>query len=184
MSPLRRTEMVLPPVKMFDASIPPATAPPGYRAVAGYIGGDTPHVWTEREWRRFGKLRKLPIWVRSDPTAVSAEADAFAALEPLYNLKVPRGITVALDLETSVDAGYVRTFHGVMRWAGFYVWVYGSASTVFRNPAADGYWVADYAGKGPFMYSHRFVKATQYQPGQHYDSSLVKYWPYYWRMWK
>jgi hypothetical protein len=50
--------MVLPPVKMFDASTPPASAPPGYRAVAGYIGGDTPHVWTGAEWRRFGKLRK------------------------------------------------------------------------------------------------------------------------------
>ena len=176
--------MVLPPVKMFDASTPPSSAPPGYRAVAGYLGGDTPHIWTDAEWKRFGSLRKLPIWVRSDPGAVNAEADAFAALEGLYGLRVSRGTTIALDLETAVDSGYVNTFHGVMRWAGFYVWVYGSASTVFGNPEADGYWVADYAGRGPFMYPHKMVKATQYVNGTNYDSSLVKFWQYYWRLWK
>jgi len=176
--------MVLPPVKMFDASVPPASAPAGYRAVAGYIGGDTPHVWTEAEWRRFEQLHKLPIWVRSNPTQVDAEADAFGALQRLYQLRVPRGITVAIDLETAVDSGYVRRFHSVMRWAGFYAWVYGSASTVFGNPSADGYWVADYAGKGPFLYPHRFVKATQYDNGPNYDSSLVKHWQYDWRLWE
>ncbi len=129
--------MVLPPVKMFDASVPPASAPAGYRAVAGYIGGDTPHVWTEAEWRRFDQLHKLPIWVRSNPTQVDAEADAFGALQRLYQLRVPRGITVAIDLETAVDSGYVRRFHSVMRWAGFYAWVYGSASTVFGNQRAE-----------------------------------------------
>ena len=135
--------MVLPPVKMFDASVPPASAPGGYRAVAGYIGGNTPHVWTEAEWKRFGKLHKLPIWVRSDPANVDAEDDAFGALKRLYELRVPRGITVVMDLEAAVDACYVHKFQSVMRWAGFYAWVYGSVSTVFKNPPADGYWVAD-----------------------------------------
>ncbi len=176
--------MVLPPVKMFDASQPPASAPPGYSAVAGYIGGDTPHVWTESEWQRFEKLHKLPIWVRSDPASVNAEADAFGALQRLYELRVPRGITVVMDLETAVDGAYVHKFHSVMNWAGFYAWVYGSAATVFNNPAADGYWVADWAGKGPFMYQHRMVKATQYATGAGYDSSLVLHWQYDWRLWK
>lgn len=176
--------MVLPPVKMFDASVPPTSAPGGYRAVAGYIGGDTPHVWTEAEWKRFGRLHKLPIWVRSDPADVDPETDAFGALQRLYQLRVPRGITVVIDLETAVNVSYVRRFHSVLRWAGFYVWVYGSASTVFGNPVAEGYWVSDYAGKGPFMYPHRYVKATQYDNGPHYDSSLVKRWQYDWRLWK
>jgi hypothetical protein len=176
--------MVLPPVKMFDASTPPTTAPAGYKAVAGYIGGDTPHVWTDAEWRRFSKLRKLPIWVRSDPANVVAETDAFGALQRLFELNVPRGVNVALDLETAVDFDYVRMFHRVIRWAGYYLWVYGSASTVFNNPHADGYWVADFAGKGPFMYPHSWVKATQYESGPNYDSSLVLYWQYYWRLWK
>lgn len=33
--------------KMFDAAYPPATAPAGCSIAAGYIGGNTPHVWTE-----------------------------------------------------------------------------------------------------------------------------------------
>src|SRR6266700_5256935 len=128
--------MVLPPVKMFDASTPPASAPHGYRAVAGYIGGDTPHVWTDAEWRRFGRLRKLPIWVRSNPAAVKAETDAFGALERLFELHVPRGVTVALDLETAVNGDYVRTFHRVMKRAGVFDWVYWWATTGSRDPVA------------------------------------------------
>jgi hypothetical protein len=89
-----------------------------------------------------------------------------------------------MDLETAADAGYVHKFHSVMRWAGFYAWVYGSVSTVFKNPAADGYWVADWAGIGPFMYRHQMVKATQYTNGTQYGSSLVKRWQYDWRLWK
>ena len=176
--------MVLPPVQMFDASQPPASAPPGYSAVAGYIGGDTPHVWTDAEWQRFGNLHKLPIWVRSNPASVNAEADAFGALERLYQLSVPRGITVALDLEAAVDPSYVNKFQSVMNWAGLYAWVYGSAATVFNNPPADGYWVADWAGRGPFMYQHHMVKATQYATGAQYDSSLVLHWQYDWRLWQ
>jgi len=34
------------------------------------------------------------------------------------------------------------------------------------------------------MYSHSMVKATQYVSGPNYDSSLVLYWQYYWRLWK
>src|SRR5258707_6133543 len=99
--------MVLPPVKMFDASVPPASAPAGYRAVAGYIGGDTPHVWTEAEWRRFAQLHQLPIWVRSNPTQVDAQADPFRAPQPLYPLRVPPRITVAIDLAAALDACHV-----------------------------------------------------------------------------
>ena len=34
------------------------------------------------------------------------------------------------------------------------------------------------------MYDHHMVKGTQYASGANYDSSLVKYWQYYWRLWK
>jgi len=53
-----------------------------------------------------------------------------------------------------------------------------------QEPPADGYWVADWAGMGPFMYRHQYVKATQYACGTNYDSSLVKHWQYDWRPWK
>src|SRR5258706_15218366 len=88
--------MVLPPVKMFDASVPPASAPAGYRAVAGYIGGDTPHVWTKAEWRRFDQLPQLPIWGRSNPTQADAEAHPFRAPRrpspPRVPPRIPAGI--------------------------------------------------------------------------------------------
>jgi hypothetical protein len=65
-----------------------------------------------------------------------------------------------------------------MHWAGYWVWVYGSASTVFANPPLDGYWVADYVASGqPFMYDHLHVKSTQYtnnlRTGGKYDSSTL-----------
>ena len=96
--------MVLPPVKMFDASTPPSSAPPGYHAVAGYIGGDTPHVWTDAEWKRFGRLRKLPIWVRSDPAAVNAEADPFSLFIRLASIEI---IAEAVSVEFLASKAFV-----------------------------------------------------------------------------
>lgn len=169
---------------MFDASTPPAAAPAGYGAVAGYIGGSTPHVWTPAEWARFGPLKKLPVWVASAAAGPSTGAviEAFAALQQLYRLGVPKSTPVALDMETRADPGYVTSFGRVMSWAGYLTWVYGSASTVFANPPLSGYWVADYAGRGPFMFSHPLIRATQYADGQAFDSSTVKPWEYDFRL--
>ena len=77
---------------MWDASTPPAVLPPGFDAAAGYIGGDTPHVWTGAEWMRLGSLPKLPIWVQSGPQAVHAEAEAGAALRQLYRIGARPGL--------------------------------------------------------------------------------------------
>jgi hypothetical protein len=166
---------------MFDAAFPPAKAPAGYSAVAGYIGGDTPHVWSHEEWARFGSLRKLPIYVRS--SGGNAVADATSALISLYSLGVPKNKAMALDLETQVNPSFVNEFVGIMNWVGYKVWVYGSASTVFKNPPGNGYWVADYTGS-PFMYNHAKVRATQYASNQSIDSSLIKTWQYTFGMWK
>lgn len=172
---------ILPQYKMFDASTPPASAPAGYKAVAGYIGGDTPHVWTAEEWARFDGLKKLPIWVTSNPGATAGvKNDAFMALEQLYELGVPKGAAVALDFETAVDQYYAATFQNVLGWAGFKMWLYGSASTLFQNVGFN-YWVADYTGN-PFIYNHSGVRATQYESGQAYDSSLIKQWDYWFSM--
>jgi hypothetical protein len=174
---------------MWDASTPPQTLPTGYDAAAGYVGGDTPHVWTLAEWRNLGSLPKLPIWVRSNPptgatqAAAQGKADAFAALEQLYKIGCPRGYTVALDLETAVSGALVNAFGSVMRWAGFYVWVYGSKSTVFGNPGLDGYWVADYTGQ-PHFATGPDVRATQWTDGPAIDKSLVKWWSWRNRLWR
>ena len=169
---------------MWDASTPPPNNPPGFQAAAGYIGGNTPHVWTRAEWQRLGKLAKLPIWVRSNPTtAGQGHAEAFVALEQLYAIGCPPGHAVALDLETAVDPAYVTAFGSVMRWAGFYVWVYGSRSSVFGNPHLDGYWVADYTGV-PHFPAGPVVRACQWQAGPLIDRSVVKWWSWRNRLWR
>ncbi len=99
--------------------------------------------------------------------------DAFSALRRLYQLAVPVGSRIALDLETRIAPAYVKVFQAVTSHFGYRLWVYGSASTVFSNPPCNGYWVADYAGKGPFMYPHADVLATQWIDGPIYDQSLV-----------
>lgn len=160
---------------MFDASTPPESAPIGYKAVAGYIGGDTPHVWSRAEWKRFSNLRKLPIFVRSNLGA-NGQDDAVMALQRLYQIGCPPGSRVAWDMETSVQVDYLLDVFKVMRFFGYYVWVYGSASTVFSNPVCNGYWVADFKDGSPFMYPIRSARATQYKPGQVFDSSTIRAW--------
>ena len=49
---------------------------------------------------------------------------------------------------------------------------------MFSNPPLNGWWVAFYAGIGPFMVDHPDVRATQYANGDLYDSSTVKPWTY------
>jgi hypothetical protein len=169
---------------MADASNPPAALPTGFSAVAGYIGGGTPHVWTPAEWRRFGGLAKLPIWVQSNPgQRADGLIEAGRVLQRLYALQVPRGSTVALDLETAAAPAYVIAFHSVLSFFGYRVWVYGSRSTVFANPECDGYWVADYTGE-PHWPAGPAVRACQYQSGPAVDRSVVRWWQWRNRLWR
>lgn len=145
--------------------------------VAGYYGGPRAlNMWTVADWQRFGASRKLPVWV----AGLNGAQEGATAVQSLRFLGVPRGVWTAVDMETRTDRTYVTGFGGVLASAGYKVWVYGSASTVFGNPALDGYWVADYAGTGPFMYDMPGVeiRATQYASGPLYDSSAVKEYTY------
>jgi hypothetical protein len=159
-------------VRMTDASIEPKTLPAGTKIIAGYLGGNTPHVWTAAEWNRF-KVKKLPIFVCTGEG--NGIADGWEALKRLYQLNVPKGTVVAYDMETSIFATTVLNFYEVLRWAGYYTWVYGSRDFVFANPRCSGYWVADYT-----EVSH-LVKgscATQYENGTATDRSVVSSWQY------
>jgi hypothetical protein len=145
---------------------------------AGYLGGPFAyHVWSDADWKALPGY-KLPIWVGGYQGA----AEGSLAVKALRALGVPEGKSMALDLETRVDISYVNNFGAQVIAAGYKVWVYGSASTVFGNPKLNGYWVADYKGIGPYMWPGQGVRSTQYAAGQSYDSSLVKEWeiPYLW----
>lgn len=135
-------------IRFYDTAFPTGkTLPRDAGGVAGYIGGDTPHVWTRAEWHRFGKLPKLPIFVRSNEGAPIS--DAGVALMRLRQIGARPGCAVALDLETRVDPPYVTEFGSVLQFFGYRVLPYGSISTIFRNPPLNGYWIAHYTGNTP-----------------------------------
>ena len=149
-------------------------------AVAGYYGGpDAFHVWSPGGWQRFRSNRKLPIWV----AGLDGRGEGERAAGALRALGVPKYVYTAVDMENRVDKTYVAHFGETLQAAGYKVFVYGSASSVFSNPLLNGYWVADFAGTGPFMYDHRHVRATQYATGPDYDSSTVRDWTYDFGTW-
>jgi hypothetical protein len=161
---------------MRDAAFAPNIPADWPGAVGGYYGGARAYnMWSVADWRRFPRNRKLPIWVKGS----SGTNDGHQALASLRYLGVTPGAWTALDMETAVSSRYVVEFGAIVR-REYRVWVYGSASTVFGNPALDGFWVADYAGRGPFMYDRpgAEVRATQYATGPLWDSSTVKTYTY------
>lgn len=162
----------------YATSIDPATWD---RAVAGYYGGPGAyHVWEPGDWKRFTRHKKLPIWVPATGDK-NGTADGHAAVAALAALGVPAHVWTVLDMELMVDRTYVEAFGRVLNAAGYKVWVYGSASTVFKNPQLDGYWVADYKEIGAYMYKtagNVEIRATQYASpgtgsGGPWDSSTV-----------
>ena len=158
--------------RMWDAAFPPAN-PPRWEAVAGYIGGNTPHVWTAAEWARQPARFRVPIFVRShggDP-----KADAAFSVSWLKGHGVPKGVTLALDYETRVDAAYLKAFDTAVVAAGWKVMVYGTRRTVVQNPKpSGGYWDAQWTN---VPHLSPGSAATQYANdvmlGQPYDASLV-----------
>lgn len=165
------SELAAATFSMGDAAYLDGLTGTSFEAVAGYYGGPNAyHVWAPTDWD--GLKYKLPIWVGG----YDGFAEGGQAVNSLRALGVPVGTITALDLEGRVDKTYVTSFGQHLQSAGYKVWVYGSASSVFGNPELNGYWVADYAGIGPFMYNHNGVRATQYTSGLSYDVSLVKDW--------
>ena len=161
--------------RMRDSAFAANINPSWHGAVGGYYGGPNAfNVWAHGEWKRFHRNRKLPIWVGGQ----DGPGEAMKAIEALRALGVPSHVYTALDMEDRVDDLYVNNFGHALQAAGYKVWVYGQASSVFGNPRLNGYWVADFADKGPFMYDHRHVRATQYATGPNYDSSTVRDWTF------
>lgn len=115
-----------------------------------YLGGDTPHPWTDAEVAELKRHYRylLPIYTRSDPQGTAeAAADAAAALARMRGLGQPRGTLVQLDYETAVAAAYEQNFDAAVVAAGYRTELYGSATTVVRNPRpSGGYDEADWTG--------------------------------------
>jgi hypothetical protein len=175
---------------MADASTPPLTLPDKYHAVAGYVGGDTPHVWTVDEWARFAHLRKLPIWTRSNPRQADPYRDAVVLCYRLLELGVPPQCPVALDKETASDPVYLLHFGQGLYVAGRKLLAQYESLSAFNKrqtagPEKSEFWVADWTGR-----AHMFAKpvySVQYANSQMshepWDVSVVR-WNLYKRMWR
>jgi hypothetical protein len=126
----------------------------------GYIGGMTPHKWTDAQWEAQEARYRLPIYVYSQIIhAVDAAVETIAWLTAH---KVPHGTLVMLDMETQIDVSWVDSYSAHVASAGWRICVYGSAGFVFGNPVRSGYVVADYNGVA-HLYQHAHVIGTQYE---------------------
>lgn len=160
--------------QMFDASIPPSSAYPGCQAVAGYIGGNTPHIWTLDEWLRFGHLVQFPIWVGYlDANPQTDALEACAAMHALgFNAGAPNRRAVILDKETQVDPAWVDTFASGVWAQGYQTFMYGSLATILQDPPKEGYLVADWTGV-PAVAPYAHVIGTQYRANVPWQNTKV-----------
>lgn len=153
----------------FSADIP---AEPTDAAVAGYIpGGDPLHPWSQKpDWSKFPGRRKLPIFVRSDPTNSLAEDDAFKAIRDLYDLRAFHCL-IALDIETALDAEYVALWGAVVQHYNYSPLVYGSLNNLFKVPVLDGRWAAAPGKHLTDFKPHEGVRIVQNIDHGKYDES-------------
>jgi hypothetical protein len=128
----------------FDSAYPPSNPPPD-QVVFGYLGGDTPHVWTPAEWAAQKARYRVGIWTRSNPVgAAQGKSEGEAAVAAWRALGAPAGTLLVLDYETAINSAYLTAFDDAAVAGGCKVAVYGSTSTVYRNPKpSGGYFPAD-----------------------------------------
>jgi len=143
----------------FDAEAAQAA---GIWGIAGYIGGDTPHVWTAEEWQQYvvnpGMRCVFLIFVPpQDRTAYSTQAgiewakEAIQAAQLAYDAGVPKTEAIILDIEASMESSgsdaacqawttYLQSQHVPQG-------VYGPRSSFLRWPAVpEVAWVAQWPG--------------------------------------
>lgn len=164
----------------FDASTPPEKAPPKTAVACGYIGGETPHVWTNTEWARFDGMKKLPIYVSALAVGKPGDArtEAFDALRAMYNLKVPKGSPIVWDMETAVNDTYLKQVQSIVNWYGYKLWPYGSMDAIMHSTPCDGRFVADWNYDKPALAPGRYVVATQWKSDTGYDLDVFRWIAY------
>lgn len=158
---------------LYDAAFPPPD--PRLDVCGFYIGGDTPHVWSDAEIAGQSARWRLPIYVCDNPGSRDAATDAAQAVAWLRAHQVPAGCAVALDYETAVNGSYVTTFDRAILAAGWTTLLYGSLSTVTQNPRPSaGYWTASWTQRAhldPGAAATQWASDTQL--GKPYDLSEV-----------
>ncbi|MHB1670116.1 hypothetical protein [Thiomonas sp.] len=148
--------------------------PAGATTACIYAGGDTPNpIRTPTDVPVYALVRYwLPVWVRSNPHPTQGGVDAGQMVNWLNLAGAQHGITTVLDMETAVTPAYVTAYGAAMHAAGLRVLVYGSRDYVLKNPALNGYFVAD-PGWQPGHAPPGTAVAVQYAYAGSYDLSWI-----------
>jgi hypothetical protein len=155
------------------------------RANAFYLGGNTPHVWTEAQIVRQSNDYRLPIWVY-DPlriTVEDAQKDAEAAVKALTTLGYPTGKVVILDMETYVNGPYSEAFASALTAAGFKYAPYESEGIAGNHVDPDiGRWYAEWDNDPSTVEAGAFGKqyANPKLTDRAYDLSVLTSFEYLW----
>jgi hypothetical protein len=148
---------------VFDASIPPDQPYPNCHGVAGYIGGNTPHVWAAREWNAAsdnGRLPMLPIWVgfgESDPADHAHLAAQQAVRLGWAAHHSPSWRAIVLDVENVSERAWIESFGAALRGLGFLCWPYMSAAVLPSDPPGYTVWMALWDGRADVPAIHDVI---------------------------
>ena len=164
------TEGYVEVLPVFDAEHCPDPLPADFRACLVYAGGTSAaHAWDQAELDRVAHLPRLPVWVPTPghDAPLQAADDFIHWLNqhnvPSRNAGSGQPVHVLWDMETGQepDAHWLNRAADRLAEHGWFNLVYGSTSTLFGQPARDGYIVANPTG-APHMFMHPQVKGTQY----------------------
>jgi hypothetical protein len=167
-------------IRMYDASVPPVKPYPGCGAVAGYIGGNTPHIWTHKEWNAAsddGRLPTLPIWVafgeddpelRAHQAAAAAKALGWAA----HHGPPGKWRAIVADVEDVSERAWLAAFGHQLQREGFLCWPYMSASVLPSDPPGYSAWIAEWNGQDGVPPVHDVI-AHQYAHDLPWEGTTV-----------
>lgn len=160
-------------LEMGDSSSPPPE-PTRLPAYGFYIGGETPHVWTDAELEALDSRWVLPIFTNINPGAdAAAHADFIISWLHGHGWKLRE--VVAVDTEATEMAGYLAELDSRLYSAGFDLIDYESKSPEAGNPITHGgRWIADWT-RIPHLFPGSV--ATQYasatMTGDPWDHSVI-----------
>lgn len=159
--------------EMYDASTPPAR-PPAVPVAAFYIGGDTPHVWTDEEISASPATYGLPIYVH-DGVGGDASAAASQVIAWLEAHQWEKGAAVAIDTEATIEQAWIADLDAIVHAAGWPVLDYQSKGPAPSNPlTSGGRWIASWDGVAE-LYPGSVAKqyASAGMLGTDYDLSVI-----------
>jgi hypothetical protein len=143
----------------FDAASAQAA---GIWGIAGYIGGDTPHIWTTEEWREYvvncGMRCVFLVFVPpqiqifyTTQAGIAWAKVAMKAAQVAYDAGVPRTAAIILDIEASMESpgsdAACQAWTTYLQSQNVPCGVYGPSSAFLGWPAVpEVAWVADWPG--------------------------------------